>query len=589
MPAWRPVPLRRGAARHRQGFLFKFNRFSRNRKLDAVPALWLRPCGESPAQAAHAVGLVLGEVALEPGHLRIALEGEDVRGDAIEEPAVVADDDRAAGEILQRAGERWSNQSISDVKTYWSMIRRGREPVAQVFIQITGSLLFAILALGFLNRAMLLFSTRAADVIRNENLALLLVCSTLMLGRLISYFEPTGYLAPVTACAILLSILVGARQAVAPSLIAAALVSVQYAFDWRLMIAQSAMALTAIFSITKVRKRSDMTSAALKATLLGAVVVLTVSMATDILFSEASLQRLFLIGLNGCVCILLAPAVLPPLERLFEITTDIQLLEYSDLNNEVLGRLAIEVPATYSHSLALGQLAEAAADAIGANGLLARVSAYYHDIGKLTMPEYFSENQTGSNIHNELSPRTSARAIAAHTLRGVEMAHEYHLPEPLIAAIREHHGTLKISFFYEQAQRLKRHDELREEDFRYAGPKPQSQETAILMICDAVESGLRSMRNPNEERIREFVDKIIQQRADDGQFDECDLTLRQLDIIEAAVARRMLSMMHTRVAYPDNVYEKKMQPITDGNGTPDAPASPESAEPVTEKTPLPEK
>jgi putative nucleotidyltransferase with HDIG domain len=208
----------------------------------------------------------------------------------------------------------------------------------------------------------------------------------------------------------------------------------------------------------------------------------------------------------------------------------------------------------------LGDLAEAAAVSIGANGLLARVCAYYHDIGKLRRPEYFTENQTGVNVHDDLSPRLSARAIAAHVAEGVEMAREVHLPEPVIAGIREHHGTCLISFFYQQAKAKQKHGDVSEDDFRYPGPKPQSRETAILMICDAAESACRSIKNPNEERIREMVDRIVKTRADDGQFDECDLTLKDLDAIKDVVAQRILISLHGRISYPDTFLQKKEPP-----------------------------
>ena len=145
----------------------------------------------------------------------------------------------------------------------------------------------------------------------------------------------------------------------------------------------------------------------------------------------------------------------------------------------------------------------------------------------------------------------SARAIASHVTEGAEMAREFHLPKPMIDAIYEHHGTCRISFFYEQAVAQQKHGGVLEEDFRYPGPRPQSRETAILMICDAVESAVRSLKNPNEERVRELIDKIISSRAEDRQFDECDLTLRDLDIIAEAVTRQILSSMHRRIAYPD--------------------------------------
>jgi putative nucleotidyltransferase with HDIG domain len=299
-----------------------------------------------------------------------------------------------------------------------------------------------------------------------------------------------------------------------------------------------------------VRRRNEMTRAAVAATIVGLLATAAVSLSTDSL-AGGSIHRLVLIALNGLACVFIVPGLLPPLERLFGITTDIQLLEYSDLNNEVLSRMAIEVPATYAHSLMLGQLAEAAADAIGANGLLARVSAYYHDIGKLRRPEYFSENQTNGNVHDTLTPRLSARAIAAHVLQGAEMAREAHLPKPIIDGIVEHHGTSLISFFYQQAVAQCKHGDVREEDFRYPGPKPQSRETAILMICDAVESGVRSIKNPNEDRVREFVDKIVAARAADRQFDESDLTLKDLDVIADVVTKRILTSLHTRIAYPE--------------------------------------
>jgi putative nucleotidyltransferase with HDIG domain len=320
------------------------------------------------------------------------------------------------------------------------------------------------------------------------------------------------------------------------------------------------MCLAGVFSIRVVRRRSDMARASVKATVIGFVAVSAYLLAMGTLFSEDALRMLLLIGLNGLLCLFLVPGLLSPLERVFGITTDIQLLEYSDLNNEILSRMAIEIPATNAHSQRLGQLAEAAADAIGANGLLAQVCAYYHDIGKLKRPEYFAENQTGVNIHDDLSPRLSARAIASHVLEGAEMAREMHLPKPIVDGILEHHGTSLISFFYQEALAQQKHGDVREEDFRYPGPKPQRRETAILMICDAAESGVRTIKNPNEERIREFVDKIVKARADDGQFDECDLTLKDLDTIKEIVTSRLVSFAHERIAYPDQKEEKDTRP-----------------------------
>ena len=233
------------------------------------------------------------------------------------------------------------------------------------------------------------------------------------------------------------------------SVLGAVLVSIQYNYDWRLLIISGTMSLAGVLSVFKVRRRSDMAGAAIMATIAGLVVTLALSLALDslqsqaplwkLIFGEAFRERLLLIAFNGGLCLMLVPALLSPFERLFHITTDIQLLEYSDLNNELLSQLARKAGGdVFALSNRGGQLASAAAEAIGANGLLAKVCAYYHDIGKMRRSEYFSENQNGYNIHDELSPRLSARAIASHVIQGAQMAREYHLPKPIVDGILEH-------------------------------------------------------------------------------------------------------------------------------------------------------
>lgn len=460
------------------------------------------------------------------------------------------------GDILQEAGKPWTEQSRSDVRTYIEEKRRIEESMTSWLPALVAAMIFAALALAGLVKALMVLKGSRERSRTPLYVALVILCGTLAVGRLVSYFGELGYLVPITAGAIILAILTNARVAAITGFLTAALLSAQFGYDWQLFVVSAAMAFAGALSVHVVRKRNDMTRAVLKATLVGLLATVAVTLVTDAPFSEDARHRLLLIALNGAACLFIVPGLLPPLERLFRITTDIQLLEYSDLNNEVLSRLAIEVPATFAHSLMLGQIAEAAADAVGANGLLARVCAYYHDIGKLRRPEYFSENQTNGNVHDGLSPRLSARAIAAHVVQGAEMAREAHLPKPIVDGIVEHHGTSLISFFYQQAQAQNKHGDVREEDFRYPGPKPQSRETAILMICDAVESGVRSIKNPNEDRVREFVDKIIAARAADRQFDESDLTLKDLDVIAEVVSRRVLTSLHTRIAYPEPEREK---------------------------------
>ncbi|GMV99151.1 MAG: hypothetical protein AMXMBFR84_02900 [Candidatus Hydrogenedentota bacterium] len=462
------------------------------------------------------------------------------------------------GEYIQARGRRWTPQSKLDVQTFLTEKAAREEGGANLVNILAANMILVGLIIASLLRMTPLVSAKPEQIMRNLNLSLVIMCATLLTGRVVIYFNPDGLLVPLAAGGILLAILTNPRLASLVTVATAMLLSLQFDYSWRVLVVNGVMAFAGVISITRVRRRGDMARAAFIATAVGMLAMAAVILGREPLFTMRSLQLMGQVVLNGMACVFIVPGLLPPLEKLFGITTDIQLLEYSDLNNPILRRLAMEIPATHAHSLMLGQLAESACEAIGANGLLARVCAYYHDIGKLRRPEYFTENQTGVNIHEDLSPRLSARAIASHVTEGAEMARELHLPKPIIDAIYEHHGTCLISFFYQEAKKQAKHGEVSERDFRYGGPKPQSRETAIMMICDAVESGVRSLKSPNEERIREFIDKIITNRATDRQFDECDLRLKDLDTIAEVLSKHMSSTMHRRIAYPGQPQENKL-------------------------------
>jgi putative nucleotidyltransferase with HDIG domain len=248
--------------------------------------------------------------------------------------------------------------------------------------------------------------------------------------------------------------------------------------------------------------------------------------------------------------------ILPFIEKAFRITTSMTLLEMADASHPLLRRLALEAPGTYSHSFQVAILAEAAAEAIGANSLLCRVAAYYHDVGKINKPDYFAENQQAGqeNRHLNLNPSVSFLIIKGHVMDGVEMAKEYTLPTSLFPFIQQHHGTTLVEYFYHSARvkHEKQGDdtEVREDEFRYPGPKPRTREVAILMLADAAESATRSMKEPTSSRIEELVHELTMKRLLDGQFDDCDLTLRELDRIEKSLTKTLLSIYHGRLAYP---------------------------------------
>ena len=251
--------------------------------------------------------------------------------------------------------------------------------------------------------------------------------------------------------------------------------------------------------------------------------------------------------------------VLPGIERLFRLSTAMTLLEWCDASKPLMRLLAAEAPGTYNHSLLVGALAEAAAEAIGANGLLCRTGSYYHDIGKINKPEYFAENQTaGLSRHDKLSPAMSLLVIIGHVKDGIEMAKEYGLPANLHRFIPEHHGTTLVQYFYHAASQARGpgDPEIPEAEFRYPGPKPQSRETAILMLCDGVEGAVRAMTEPTPNRIEAVVSDIVHKRLADGQFDECDLTFRELAEIEKSLVKSLCGIYHSRIVYP-GTEEKK--------------------------------
>jgi putative nucleotidyltransferase with HDIG domain len=236
---------------------------------------------------------------------------------------------------------------------------------------------------------------------------------------------------------------------------------------------------------------------------------------------------------------------------LFGITTSFQLLELANPTQKLLRRLMLEAPGTYNHSLLVGNLAERAAEAIGADPLLARVAAYYHDVGKLDNPIAYIENQAGGeNMHDELTPDQSVTLVKAHVAKGIDLAYQYKLPRPIIAFIPQHHGTALISYFHARAQ--EQAADVDDARFRHSGPKPQTREAAILMLADSVEASVRSLSEHDEPAIRAMVDRIIRERLEDGQFDECDLTLRDVERIREAFVAQLLGMYHRRVEYPQN-------------------------------------
>jgi putative nucleotidyltransferase with HDIG domain len=270
----------------------------------------------------------------------------------------------------------------------------------------------------------------------------------------------------------------------------------------------------------------------------------------------ALLQRAGWFSFCACLAGLLMTGLLPFVEKLFAVQTDLSLLELGDAAHPLLQELVRRAPGTYNHSINVASIAEAATKAIGGNSLLVRVGAYFHDIGKMLKPGYFIENQGESaNRHDSLLPAMSTLVIIAHVKDGADLARQHHLPQPMIDFIQQHHGTTLVEFFYNQANKQCKDDpdaaEVDEATFRYPGPKPQTKEAGVMMLADGVESACRSLVDPTPARIESLVHEIAQKRLLDGQFDECELTLKELRVIEVSLVKSLIAVYHSRVKYPD--------------------------------------
>ncbi|HEX8687900.1 MAG TPA: HDIG domain-containing protein, partial [Pyrinomonadaceae bacterium] len=309
---------------------------------------------------------------------------------------------------------------------------------------------------------------------------------------------------------------------------------------------------SAIYGIGRYRERQSVTKAGLMVGAVNAGLAVAVMLTSQRPLTLNAVALAVACGLGGgLLTAIFTAGMLPVGESLFGILTDVRLLELSNADLPVLGQLALRAPGTNQHSHAVGRLAEDAARAVGANSLLTRIGALYHDIGKLAAPEFFVENQTGDNPHDRLRPQQSARIITSHVTYGLKLAREIGLPRQIADFIPQHHGTRTLHFFLRKAQAQAADGEVVEEaEFRYPGPKPQFKEAAIMMLADSCEAAARSLARPDPESIQTIVSKIFDAIVSDGQLDECDLSLRELTKIREAIAASLVAIHHARIDYP---------------------------------------
>jgi hypothetical protein len=357
---------------------------------------------------------------------------------------------------------------------------------------------------------------------------------------------------PFAAAALLVVILVDTQLAFLAGIVTALFAGMMAPTGVQVAVYAMISCAAAVYGIGRYRERQSVTLGGLFVGVVNAVMALALIAYAEQPFTPKTVLLAIVCGfIGGLLTAIFAAGGLPINESLFGILTDVKLLELSNADLPVLGQLALRAPGTNQHSHAVGQLAEDACRAVGANPLLARIGALYHDIGKVAAPEYFVENQQGSNPHDHMRPSQSARIITSHVTYGMKLAKEINLPEKIADFIPQHHGTRTLHFFLRKAQsQAKPGEVVDEKDFRYPGPKPQFKEAAIMMLADSCEAAARSLARPDPENIRSIVVKIVDAVVTDGQLDECDLTLQELTTIREAIIGALTAIYHARIDYP---------------------------------------
>lgn len=387
-------------------------------------------------------------------------------------------------------------------------------------------------------------------------------------GLSVSKVMALNYLIPLSFASIILTILLDPRTAWVMSTLLSFLVGIIIDFNLSFAIFYFVSGTASVYCMINITQRKELIQRGLILSGANFLAVITLSL----LFGNKNF--LYILGFavtgafNGILSTALANGFLPFLEHLFGMTSALSLVELANPNLPLLKRLLLEAPGTYHHSIIVGNLAEAAADAIGADSLLVRVGAYYHDVGKLRRPYFFIENQIAQdNPHSKLSPNLSTLIITSHVRDGVELAKSYGVPEVVIDLIEQHHGTDLVRYFYQRASEKIQEDKetLEESGFHYPGPKPQTKEAAVVMLADSVEAAARAMGNPSPARLEAMVSQVIKERLESGELDEANLTLRDLDKIRTSFLKVLGGIFHHRVQYPEIVKDTERKKASGNN------------------------
>jgi putative nucleotidyltransferase with HDIG domain len=471
------------------------------------------------------------------------------------------------GEIIVREGERIRDDQAQKL----ALIYQSRSGIGRFFM-VLGVFSLTLIMLTFPYRFacknIRKFNPSSKDILLLTYITLglflglrLSLVVTSAIGGMFPYIHVTDYyyLFPFALGAMLVRILINSEVALVYTSVCALLAGILFENSLVIVIYALMTGIVGAHGVRHCKDRGTIYLAGVKVSVVGIALALSFQILSDSFLTMQTLLCVAFAAAGGIITAALVNATIPLLENLFQYTTDIKLLELSSLNSSILRELMIKAPGTYHHSILVGNLAEGAAEAINANPLLARVSAYYHDIGKISKPLYFIENVAGGdNRHDKLSPSMSALILIAHVKEGVELARQNRLGQSIIDIIRQAHGTSLITFFYQKARTLAGPDGVVDErDYRYPGPKPQTREAGLVMLADCVEAASRTLTDPTPARIQGLVQKIINNIFTDGQLDECELTLKNLHEIAKSFNRILAGIYHQRIDYPEPAGKEK--------------------------------
>ncbi len=389
-----------------------------------------------------------------------------------------------------------------------------------------------------------------------DNSRLLVIGIIILLVAFIAYLTftlqvsgPIQYLIIVPTAAMLLAVIFDSRVAFYSTVSISLLVGALRGNEYSIILASIVAGSLAVYTVRDIKNRTQIFRS-LSFIFLGYAFVILINGLQRSIEPLAMAEEMAYALINSVLSPVFTFGLLIFFEKVFRITTDLTLLELSDFNHPLLRDLSSRAPGTFHHSIVMGTLAEAAATSIGANATLARVGAYYHDVGKMLEPEFFVENQIGNqNVHDSLTPKESARKIINHVVKGMELAREHNLPDRVIDFIPAHHGTTLVSYFYEK-EKTHTEGEIDRTLFQYGGPKPYSKETGIVMLADTIEAATRAIEEPTIDKIRELIDRIVSKRLADGELENCDLTFRELTIVKHSFLNILTGIHHSRIKYP---------------------------------------